>query len=127
MLYLIFGIPLYLVTLADLVMDEEMKIQANLNIQAKFCTEGINRFYTECVKLRYQLLFWYRHRRRRVHSSSTDAVPMEYLAVDTRRKRRHTRISSMLVRSEEEMAEFLWKHLEKTHFVEVVLFGKSNF
>nr|CAD2189213.1 unnamed protein product [Meloidogyne enterolobii] len=103
--YLIFGIPLYLVTLADL---------------AKFCTEGINRLYTECVKFRYYLLGWYRHRKRRIHANSG----IEYIAVGTRGRRRLSsrKLSGQLVRNEEEMAEFLWKNLEKTHFVEVPFF-----
>ncbi|KAF7633480.1 Ion_trans_2 domain-containing protein [Meloidogyne graminicola] len=102
MFYLIFGIPLYLVTLADL---------------AKFCTEGINRFYTELVKLRYQLLGFYRHRKRRIHANSG----IEYIAIGTRGSRRLSslKLSGQLIRNEEEMAEFLWKNLEKTHFVEV--------
>lgn len=38
--YILFGIPLYLITLADL---------------AKFCTEGMNRLYTEFLKYKYQV------------------------------------------------------------------------
>ncbi|CAK5082924.1 unnamed protein product [Meloidogyne enterolobii] len=87
---------------------------------AKFCTEGINRLYTECVKFRYYLLGWYRHRKRRIHANSG----IEYIAVGTRGRRRLSsrKLSGQLVRNEEEMAEFLWKNLEKTHFVEVPFF-----
>uniref|UniRef100_A0A914MJF2 Uncharacterized protein n=1 Tax=Meloidogyne incognita TaxID=6306 RepID=A0A914MJF2_MELIC len=81
---------------------------------AKFCTEGINRLYTECVKFRYYLLGWYRHRKRRIHANSG----IEYIAVGTRGRRRLSsrKLSGQLVRNEEEMAEFLWKNLEKTLF-----------
>uniref|UniRef100_A0A914HJX2 Potassium channel domain-containing protein n=1 Tax=Globodera rostochiensis TaxID=31243 RepID=A0A914HJX2_GLORO len=103
MFYLTFGIPLYLVTLADL---------------AKFCTEAINRFYTECIKIHFQFRQRYR-RRSAVNICPTESDDVILIQKIDRRKRRERIRKSILRKNEDEMAEFLWKYLEKTHFVEV--------
>ncbi|GMR57156.1 hypothetical protein PMAYCL1PPCAC_27351, partial [Pristionchus mayeri] len=86
--YLFCGIPLYLITLAD---------------TAKFCTEGMNRLYTEYLKLKFRA-------KRRV-----------------KRWRKGTRSDSLagnvnqviIAGGDDDVAEFLWTHLEAAHFVEV--------
>ncbi|KAL3069643.1 hypothetical protein niasHT_036435 [Heterodera trifolii] len=103
MFYLTFGIPLYLVTLADL---------------AKFCTEAINRFYTECIQIHFKFRQSYR-RRNAINickSESDDVILVQ--PIDRRKISKQIR-KSLLQKNEHEMAEFLWKYLEKTQFVEV--------
>uniref|UniRef100_A0A915C3F3 Fibronectin type-III domain-containing protein n=2 Tax=Parascaris univalens TaxID=6257 RepID=A0A915C3F3_PARUN len=86
-LYILFGIPLYLITMADL---------------AKFCTEGMNRTYTEFLKFRYNL-----HRNYRRWKSG-------------RQRRDSVAIGEVIIAGgEDEVAEFIWTHLESTKFVEV--------
>ncbi|KAK0410963.1 hypothetical protein QR680_005411 [Steinernema hermaphroditum] len=85
--YILFGIPLYLITMADL---------------AKFCTEAINRIYTEVLKIKFQLTRRYRRWK------------------SGRRRRDSVRIGEVIIAGgEDEVAEFLWTHLENTQFVEV--------
>uniref|UniRef100_A0A914VCP5 DDB1- and CUL4-associated factor 7 n=1 Tax=Plectus sambesii TaxID=2011161 RepID=A0A914VCP5_9BILA len=85
--YILFGIPLYLITLADL---------------AKFCTEGMNRLYTEFLKYKYQV-----HKRYKRWKSG-------------RKRRDSINIGEVFIAGgDDEVAEFLWTHLETTQFVEV--------
>ncbi|VDM47810.1 unnamed protein product [Toxocara canis] len=85
--YILFGIPLYLITMADL---------------AKFCTEFMNRTYTEFLKYRFHL-----HRKYRRWKKG-------------RQRRESVAIGEIIIAGgEEEVAEFLWTHLESTKFVEV--------
>ncbi|VDK36099.1 unnamed protein product [Gongylonema pulchrum] len=78
--YIFFGIPLFLITLADL---------------AKFCTEFINRVYAEVLKYKFVTS-------RKFHNRAE--VPIHEI---------------IIAGGEDEVAEFLWTHLENTHFVEV--------
>jgi hypothetical protein len=99
--FITFGIPLYLITLADM---------------AKFCTEGMNRTYAEFIKLKHHLSLrwrlWKRQRKRR--KASVAAATMS----ESQRKSVH--IDELIIAGgEDEVAEFLWTHLEKTKFVEV--------
>ncbi|KAL3079267.1 hypothetical protein niasHS_013661 [Heterodera schachtii] len=103
MFYLTFGIPLYLVTLADL---------------AKFCTEAINRFYTECIQIHFKFRQSYR-RRNAINICKSESDDVILVQPIDRRKRSKQIRKSLLQKNEHEMAEFLWKYLEKTQFVEV--------
>jgi len=118
--FITFGIPLYLITLADM---------------AKFCTEGMNRTYagrmfafflstvhidilyhTEFIKLKHHLSLrwrlWKRQRKRRKASLAAGTLS------ESQRKSIH--IDELIIAGgEDEVAEFLWTHLEKTKFVEV--------
>ncbi|KAI1716026.1 ion channel domain-containing protein [Ditylenchus destructor] len=95
-LFITFGIPLYLVTLADL---------------AKFCTEGMNRTYTEFIQVKFQIGRWLR---RQWKASFHEYDP--YLSSSNEIKH----VDEVIIAGgEEEVAEFLWTHLEKTKFVEV--------
>lgn len=78
--YIFFGVPLFLITLADL---------------AKFCTEFINRVYAEVLKYKFMRTRKFRNR---------TEVPVDEV---------------IIAGGEDEVAEFLWAHLENTHFVEV--------
>ncbi|VDN06097.1 unnamed protein product [Thelazia callipaeda] len=78
--YISFGIPLFLITLADL---------------AKFCTEFINRLYAELLKYKFAMSRKFQN---------TCEVPVNNI---------------IIAGGEDEVAEFLWTHLENTHFVEV--------
>ncbi|TKR60308.1 hypothetical protein L596_027573 [Steinernema carpocapsae] len=85
--YILFGIPLYLITMADL---------------AKFCNEAINRIYTEVLKIKFQIFRRYRRWR------------------SGRKRRNSVRISEVIIAGgDDEVAEFLWTHLENAQFVEV--------
>ncbi|CAI4223261.1 unnamed protein product [Auanema sp. JU1783] len=87
LLYLFFGIPLYLITLADL---------------AKFCTEFMNRTYTEVLKCKFHI----RRKFKRWRAG--------------RLRRDSVRIGQVIIAGgEDEVAEFLWTHLEHAQFVEV--------
>ncbi|KAL6742901.1 hypothetical protein Aduo_015997 [Ancylostoma duodenale] len=87
LVYLFFGIPLYLITLADL---------------AKFCTEFMNKLYIDIIK--------YKHRVRR-----------KYRRWKSGRLRRDSiKVGQLIIAGgEDEVAEFLWTHLEHAQFVEV--------
>ncbi|VDK47641.1 unnamed protein product [Anisakis simplex] len=85
--YILFGIPLYLITIADM---------------AKFCTEGMNRTYTEVLKYKFQIQRKYRRWK------------------SGRKRRESVAIGEIIIAGgDDEVAEFLWAHLENTHFVEV--------
>ncbi|CAJ0948342.1 unnamed protein product, partial [Mesorhabditis belari] len=85
--FLMFGIPLYLITLAD---------------AAKFCTEFMNRAYMEYMKkfiaVKRRFYRWRQGKLRR------DSIVINNV---------------IIAGGDEEVAEFLWTHLEKTHFVEI--------
>ncbi|CAB3398799.1 unnamed protein product [Caenorhabditis bovis] len=87
LIYLFFGIPLYLITIADL---------------AKFCTELMNRVYTEIIKHKYR-------------------VKRKYKRWKSGRIRRDSmKVGQVIIAGgEDEVAEFLWTHLEHAQFVEV--------
>ncbi|RCN29882.1 Ion channel [Ancylostoma caninum] len=87
LVYLFFGIPLYLITLADL---------------AKFCTEFMNKLYIDIIK--------YKHRVRR-----------KYRRWKSGRLRRDSiKVGQLIIAGgEDEVAEFLWTHLEHAQFIEV--------
>uniref|UniRef100_A0A915D819 Uncharacterized protein n=1 Tax=Ditylenchus dipsaci TaxID=166011 RepID=A0A915D819_9BILA len=96
-LFISFGIPLYLVTLADL---------------AKFCTEGMNRTYTEFIQLKFQVGRWLKRRWKAGFFHQFDSY--------TRMGSEINHVEEVIIAGgEEELAEFLWTHLEKTKFVEV--------
>uniref|UniRef100_A0AC34FBR6 Fibronectin type-III domain-containing protein n=1 Tax=Panagrolaimus sp. ES5 TaxID=591445 RepID=A0AC34FBR6_9BILA len=88
LVYISVGIPLYLITMADL---------------AKFCTEGMNSTYTEFLKYKYQVARRFRRWRKkgRIRSNSV-------------------KIGEVIIAGgEDEVAEFIWTHLENTQFVEI--------
>uniref|UniRef100_A0A7E4ZRT4 Fibronectin type-III domain-containing protein n=1 Tax=Panagrellus redivivus TaxID=6233 RepID=A0A7E4ZRT4_PANRE len=88
LVYISIGIPLYLITMADL---------------AKFCTEGMNRIYTEFLKYKYQIVRRYRRWRKKGRFRSNSV-----------------RIGEVIIAGgEDEVAEFIWTHLENTQFVEI--------
>ncbi|KAI6189249.1 TWiK family of potassium channels protein 7 [Aphelenchoides besseyi] len=79
--YVAIGIPLFLICLADM---------------AKFCTEFINRSYTEYLKVKHRLKTrWKRWRARAEQQNGLSNT------------------------NEESETEFLWTHLEDTQFVEI--------
>ncbi|WKY11928.1 hypothetical protein Q1695_003476 [Nippostrongylus brasiliensis] len=87
LVYLFFGIPLYLITLADL---------------AKFCTEFMNKIYIDMIKCKHRL----RRKYRRWKSG--------------RLRRDSVKVGQVIIAGgEDEVAEFLWTHLEHAQFVEV--------
>ncbi|KAK6753412.1 hypothetical protein RB195_012791 [Necator americanus] len=87
LVYLFFGIPLYLITLADL---------------AKFCTEFMNKLYIDIIKYKYRV----RRKYRRWKSG--------------RLRRDSIKVGQLIIAGgEDEVAEFLWTHLEHAQFVEV--------
>uniref|UniRef100_A0A914DT17 Fibronectin type-III domain-containing protein n=1 Tax=Acrobeloides nanus TaxID=290746 RepID=A0A914DT17_9BILA len=83
------GIPLYLITLADL---------------AKFCTEGMNRSYTEILKFKFEVF-----RKLKKWKKYGLIKRRESIKVD----------EIIIAGGDDEVAEFLWTHLENAHFVEV--------
>ncbi|VDN51999.1 unnamed protein product [Dracunculus medinensis] len=86
--YILIGIPLYLITLADL---------------AKFCTEFLVRSYTELLKQKFNFFLKYRRWR-----------------TDHRRRQSIIEILDIIIAGgEDEIAEFLWTHLENAQFVEL--------
>ncbi|CAD5226189.1 unnamed protein product [Bursaphelenchus okinawaensis] len=96
-IYILFGIPLYLITLADL---------------AKFCTEGMNRSYTEYLKVKHSVQTKFsRWRRRRENKDMPSKGSDESESFDIERV--------IIAGGEDEVAEFLWTHLENTQFVEI--------
>uniref|UniRef100_A0A158P7Y0 Fibronectin type III domain protein n=1 Tax=Angiostrongylus cantonensis TaxID=6313 RepID=A0A158P7Y0_ANGCA len=88
--YLFFGIPLFLITLADL---------------AKFCTEFMNKLYIDIIKCKYQLKKNYA--RWKSGQMRRDSVQVGQL---------------IIAGGEDEVAEFLWTHLERAQFVEIPFF-----
>ncbi|CAJ0579311.1 unnamed protein product, partial [Mesorhabditis spiculigera] len=86
--FLMFGIPLYLITLAD---------------AAKFCTELMNRAYMEYMK-KYISLKRKFYRWRQTGRSRRESIVINNV---------------IIAGGDEEVAEFLWTHLEKAHFVEI--------
>lgn len=87
LVYLFFGIPLYLITLADL---------------AKFCTEFMNKLYIDIIKCKYRV----RRKYRRWKSG--------------RLRRDSIKVGQVIIAGgEDEVAEFLWTHLEHAQFVEI--------
>uniref|UniRef100_A0A7I4YUY9 Fibronectin type-III domain-containing protein n=1 Tax=Haemonchus contortus TaxID=6289 RepID=A0A7I4YUY9_HAECO len=87
LVYLFFGIPLYLITLADL---------------AKFCTELMNKIYIDIIKCKHRLKRKYR--RWKSGRARRDSVKVGHL---------------IIAGGEDEVAEFLWTHLEHAQFVEI--------
>ncbi|KJH47402.1 fibronectin type III domain protein [Dictyocaulus viviparus] len=88
--YLFFGIPLYLITLADL---------------AKFCTEFMNKLYIDLIK--------WRHRMRKKYKRWKSG----------RIRRESIHVGQLIIAGgEDEVAEFLWTHLEHAQFVEIPFF-----
>ncbi|EFO87789.1 CRE-TWK-32 protein [Caenorhabditis remanei] len=87
LVYLFFGIPLYLITIADM---------------AKFCTELMNRTYTEIIKYKYRV-------KRRYKRWKSGRIRRESMKVG----------QVIIAGGEDEVAEFLWTHLEHAQFVEV--------
>ncbi|KAI6190639.1 hypothetical protein M3Y97_00140500 [Aphelenchoides bicaudatus] len=103
-LYISAGIPLYLITIADL---------------AKFCTEFMNRSYTEFLKLKHQLKTrWKRWRRRDLRRRSRQSNKE---ILDDVNGSDSVDIGHVIIAGEEDdtIAEFLWTHLENTQFVEI--------
>ncbi|KAE9552986.1 hypothetical protein FO519_003790 [Halicephalobus sp. NKZ332] len=88
LVYISLGIPLYLITMADM---------------AKFCTEGMNRMYTEFLKTKFQLLRRFRLWRKKGRFRSNSLKIGEVI----------------IAGGEDEVAEFIWTHLENTKFVEI--------
>ncbi|KAI6229161.1 hypothetical protein M3Y95_00502200 [Aphelenchoides besseyi] len=95
--YVAIGIPLFLICLADM---------------AKFCTEFINRSYTEYLKVKHRLKTrWKRWRTRAKQQNGQMNTNEESESLDVG--------EVIIAGGEEEVAEFLWTHLEDTQFVEI--------
>uniref|UniRef100_A0A9J2PKP5 Fibronectin type-III domain-containing protein n=1 Tax=Ascaris lumbricoides TaxID=6252 RepID=A0A9J2PKP5_ASCLU len=119
-LYILFGIPLYLITMADLLNGNKSALQA------KFCTEGMNRTYTEFLKFRYNMHRNYRRwksgRQRRDSVAIGEVIiaggedEVKHLCVFLVASFVTTKWNSFF---KFQVAEFIWTHLENTKFVEV--------
>ncbi|KAJ1345675.1 hypothetical protein KIN20_000264 [Parelaphostrongylus tenuis] len=79
--------------------------QWNRDFTAKFCTEFMNKLYIDMIKCKYRLTKEYT--RWRSGQTRRDSIQVAQL---------------IIAGGEDEVAEFLWTHLERARFVEVPFF-----